>query len=214
MSLHTYLLFLPACFALNMAFGPNNALSLSNGARNGVLHSMTASFGRLVAFSIMIAIAGFGLGAFLLASETLFTALKFGGAAYLVWLGIKLVRSKPTDQPVMTTEQASQKDRAGLLAKHCKQEFYVAAGNPKAILIFTAFFPQFVERTHYAISFATLGATFLVLELVAIAIYAAIGARLRLLTANPKGFLWLNRTSGSLMIGFGVLLAMLRRSAA
>ena len=45
MSLHTYLLFLPACFALNMAFGPNNVLSLSNGARNGVLHSVTASFG-------------------------------------------------------------------------------------------------------------------------------------------------------------------------
>ena len=61
MSLHTYLLFLPACFALNMAFGPNNVLSLSNGARNGVLHSVTASFGRLAAFAIMIAITGFGL---------------------------------------------------------------------------------------------------------------------------------------------------------
>jgi threonine/homoserine/homoserine lactone efflux protein len=215
MSSHTYLLFLPVCFALNMGFGPNNLLSLSNGARNGVLHSVTASFGRLVAFAIMIAITGFGLGALLLASETLFMALKFGGAAYLVWLGIKLLRSKPADQPVVTAEQAAaQRDRAGLLAKHCKQEFYVAAGNPKAILFFTAFFPQFVDRTHYAISFATLGATFLVLELVAIAIYAVIGARLRLLTANPRAFVWLNRASGSLMIGFGVLLAMLRRPAA
>jgi hypothetical protein len=51
MSSHTYLLFLPVCFALNMGFGPNNLLSLSNGARNGVLHSVTASFGRLVAFA-------------------------------------------------------------------------------------------------------------------------------------------------------------------
>jgi threonine/homoserine/homoserine lactone efflux protein len=89
----------------------------------------------------------------------------------------------------------------------------VAAGNPKAILIFTAFFPQFVDRTHYALSFAVLGATFLVLELVAIAIYALIGARLRFITGNPKGFIWLNRVSGSLMVGFGTLLAMLRRPA-
>ena len=215
MSLHTYLLFLPACFALNMAFGPNNVLSLSNGARNGVLHSVTASFGRLAAFAIMIAIAGFGLGALLLASETLFSVLKFGGAAYLVWLGIKLLRSKPAEQPVVETEPAvARKDRADLLVKHCKQEFYVAAGNPKAILIFTAFFPQFVDRTHYALSFTALGATFLMLELVAIVAYAVIGARLRSLATNPKGFTWLNRASGSLMIGFGVLLAMLRRPAA
>jgi threonine/homoserine/homoserine lactone efflux protein len=213
MPLHTYLLFLPACFALNMAFGPNNVLSLSNGARNGVLHSVTASFGRLVAFTIMIAITGFGLGALLLASEPLFMVLKFGGVAYLVWIGIKLLRSKATEQSAVVTEQAGRQDRAGLLLKHCRQEFYVAAGNPKAILIFTAFFPQFVDRTQYAVSYAVLGATFLVLELVAIAIYALIGARLRFLTANPKGFVWLNRVSGSLLVGFGMLLALLRRPA-
>lgn len=213
MPLHTYLLFLPACFALNMAFGPNNMLSLSNGACIGVLHSVTASFGRLVAFTIMIALTGFGLGALLLASETLFTVLKFGGAAYLVWLGIKLLRSKPTEQALAVTEQAGRQNRVSLLLTHFRQEFYVAAGNPKAILIFTAFFPQFVDRTHYALSFAVLGATFLMLELVAIAIYALIGARLRFLIVNPKGFVWLNRISGSLMIGFGTWLALLRRPA-
>jgi len=213
MPLDTYLLFLPACFALNMAFGPNNVLSLSNGARIGVLHSVTASFGRLVAFTIMIAITALGLGALLLASETFFTVLKFGGAAYLLWIGIKLLRSSPTEQALGVAEQAGQHDRVGLLLTHCKQEFYVAAGNPKAILIFTAFFPQFVDRTHYVLSFTVLGATFLVLELVAIATYALIGARLRVSIANPEGFVWLNRISGSLMVGFGTLLALLRRPA-
>lgn len=214
MSLHTYLLFLPACFALNMAFGPNNVLSLSNGARSGVLHSVTAACGRLIAFAIMIAITGFGLGAVLLASATLFTVLKFGGAAYLVWLGIKLLRSTPLEQSPIPLAQAEQKDPKGLLLKHAKQEFYVAMGNPKAILVFTAFFPQFVERAHYAASFTALGTTFLGLELVAIAIYSVIGARLRFLTTNPKGFVWLNRASGSLMVGFGILLALVRRPAA
>jgi threonine/homoserine/homoserine lactone efflux protein len=213
MPLHTYLLFLPACFALNIAFGPNNVLSLTNGARNGVLHSVIASVGRLVAFTMMIAITGFGLGALLLASETVFTVLKFGGAAFLVWLGIKLLRSKPAGLAVEATEQAERQYQTGLLLKHCRQEFCVAAGNPKAILIFTAFFPQFVDRTHYGFSFAVLGATFLMLELVAIAIYALIGARLRFITVNPKGFIWLNRISGSLMVGFGMLLALVRRPA-
>jgi len=212
MPLHTYLLFVPACFAINMAFGPNNVLALSNGARNGVLHSVAASFGRLVAFAIMIAITGFGLGALLLASESLFTVLKFGGAAYLVWLGIRLLRSKPAAKLAVETTPAN--GQKGLLFKHTKQEFYVAAGNPKAILVFTAFFPQFVDRGHYAISFAVLGATFLVLELVAIAVYSVVGARLRSFTANPKGFVWLNRASGSLMVVFGALLAMLHRPAA
>lgn len=208
MPLHTYLLFLPACFALNMAFGPNNVLSLTHGARHGVLHGVAASVGRLAAFALMIALTGFGLGALLLASEALFTLLKVGGAAYLVWLGVKLLRSQPAQQAV---DVAGQTTRRGLLLKHCKQEFYVAAGNPKAILIFTAFFPQFVDRTDYAASFTVLGATFLVLELGAIAAYALIGARLRFVTASPKGFVWLNRASGTLMVAFGMLLAVVRR---
>ncbi|KMZ11278.1 Homoserine/homoserine lactone efflux protein [Candidatus Burkholderia humilis] len=161
----------------------------------------------------MIAITGFGLGALLLASEPLFTVLKFGGATYLVWLGIKLLGSKPTEKGLDNKEQSMRQDQAGVLWKHCKQEFFVAAGNPKAILIFTAFFPQFVDRTHYAVSFAILGVTFLMLELVAIAIYALIGARLRFLTTKPKGFVWLNRISGSLMVAFGMLLALLHRPA-
>jgi hypothetical protein len=95
MPFQSYGLFLPACFAINMALGPNNVLSISNGARNGMHCAIVAAFGRLLAFAMMIAIAGLGLGALLLASQTLFTILKFGGAAYLVWIGIKLVRSGP-----------------------------------------------------------------------------------------------------------------------
>jgi threonine/homoserine/homoserine lactone efflux protein len=99
------------------------------------------------------------------------------------------------------------------LARLTKQEFWVAAGNPKAILVFTAFFPQFVDRGAYATSFAILGATFLLLELVAIVIYAALGARLGSLSRGARGFTWFNRVSGALMIGFGVMLAFVRRPA-
>ncbi|WP_250533746.1 LysE family translocator [Caballeronia sp. AZ10_KS36] len=208
MSIQTFSLFVPACFAINMAFGPNNMLSLSNGARRGVRVSVLASFGRLAAFAVMIAIAGLGLGALLLASETLFTAIKLVGAAYLVWIGIKLIRSGP--QTITGEEGAG----AAGLARLTKQEFLVAAGNPKAILVFTAFFPQFVDRSAYAASFAILGAIFLLFELVAIVIYAALGARLGSLSRGARGFRWFNRVSGALMIGFGVMLALVRRPAA
>jgi threonine/homoserine/homoserine lactone efflux protein len=207
MSIQTFSLFLPACFAINMAFGPNNVLSLSNGAREGVRASVLAASGRLLAFAIMIAIAGLGLGALLLASQTLFSVIKFAGAAYLVWIGIRLIRSGPA----LVVDQARRGPVS--LARLTKQEFWVAAGNPKAILVFTAFFPQFVDRDAYAASFAILGATFLTLEIVAIVIYAALGARLGSMSRGVAGFRWFNRISGTLMICFGVMLAFVRRPA-
>lgn len=210
LSLSTLLLFLPACFALNMALGPNNVLSLSNGAREGVRCSVLASMGRLLAFALMIAISGIGLGALLLASELWFTALKIGGALYLVWIGVRLLRSNPVSLPIARNVRATARS-SGTLARLARQEFLVAAGNPKAILIFTAFFPQFVDRAHYAASFTLLGAIFLLLELVAIGIYAALGARLGRVANQPRVLRWLNRVSGSMMIGFGVTLALLRR---
>ncbi|MFT4192147.1 MAG: LysE family translocator, partial [Comamonas sp.] len=62
MSLHEFLLFLPACFALNLSFGPNNLLSLTYGARYGVPVAMAAGIGRLLAFAIMVSISGLGMG--------------------------------------------------------------------------------------------------------------------------------------------------------
>ena len=143
---------------------------------------------------------------------TLFTALKFGGAAYLVWIGIKLFRSGPT-LLARPAEEAGDARKLYNLRQLTKQEFIVAAGNPKAILVFTAFFPQFVDRSAYATSFTVLGSTFLVLELVAISIYAVIGARLGTVVSSSRGLRWFNRVSGSTMIGFGLLLAFLRRPA-
>jgi len=215
LSFDHYALFVPACFAINMAFGPNNVLSLSNGAREGVRLSVLAAIGRLVAFAAMIAIAGLGLGALLLASQTLFTALKLAGAAYLVWIGIRLLRAGPVllAREGAAPGEAEDDEGAGRFRRLAKQEFLVAAGNPKAILVFTAFFPQFVDPLHYAASFALLGVTFLVFELVAIAIYALLGARLGTMAGGAGRLRWFNRVSGALMIFFGAMLAFVRRPA-
>ena len=207
MQLHTFLLFAPACFAINMAFGPNNLLSLTNAARIGVAPAVMAAVGRIVSFAIMIAIAGVGLGAILAASETVFTAVKWAGALYLIWIGIKLIRA---GAPLLSGGASA----APLsLRKLTLQELWVAAGNPKAILVFTAFFPQFVDANAYALSFTILGATFLVFELVAIMVYSCIGAKLGRYIRNGRVLTWFNRTSGTMMIGFGLALMFTRRPA-
>jgi threonine/homoserine/homoserine lactone efflux protein len=207
MRLETFLLFAPACFAINMAFGPNNLLSFTNAARNGIAPAILAAAGRIVSFAVMIAIAGIGLGAVLAASETIFTAVKYAGAAYLIWIGIKLIRA---GAPLLQQDAPAQPSS---LRKLTLQELWVAAGNPKAILVFTAFFPQFVDPHAYALSFAVLGATFLGFELIAIVIYSFIGAKLGRYIRNGRTLKWFNRVSGTMMIGFGLALMFARRPA-
>ncbi|MCI1695573.1 LysE family translocator [Aneurinibacillus aneurinilyticus] len=208
MSLQTLLLFIPACFALNMAFGPNNLLSLMNGARHGTNAAIVASVGRLFAFVIMIVIAAVGLGALLMTSEVLFSVVKWLGAVYLVWIGLKVFLTKSPAQSVSTTFDSDYS-----LFDLMRKEFIVASGNPKAILIFTAFFPQFIEPNAYAQSFMIMGIIYLILEAAAVAIYALVGARLGAYVKSANAFRWINRLSGSLMITFGVLLAFARKPA-
>jgi len=210
MTLSTYLLFLPACFAINMAFGPNNLLSVTNGARHGVSPAVIAAGGRLAAFAIMITIAGLGMGAVLVASELAFDVIKYIGAAYLVWIGVRLLRAPAPAAEAQAADAAAPPSMRALV----RQEFTVAAGNPKAILVFTAFFPQFVVPGAYATSYLLLGTTFLLLEVVAIALYAMLGARMRRLANGSRAMRWFNKVSGSMMVGFGLLLAFTRRPAA
>nr|WP_315464064.1 LysE family translocator [uncultured Rhodoferax sp.] len=208
MSYETLLLFVPACFALNMAPGPSNLLSVSNATRHGFWTSCIAGAGRLVAFVGMIAVASAGLATLLTTSQVLFYAVKVVGAVYLFYLAYQLWFAEPS---VNEAHTASEKINTFALAK---QEFFVAAGNPKAILIFTAFLPQFIDVSKPATyQFAALGAIFLTLELIAIAAYAYMGSHLRRWFSQPKRQKLFNRTCGSLlgMAGIGLLAA--RRSA-
>ncbi len=210
MPLDTLLLFVPACFALNMAFGPNNLLSITIGAHYGLRLAILASVGRLVAFAIMIAVAALGMGALLMASQLAFTVCKLLGAAYLVWLGFKVFFSRAT----LSVDGLAGEQTRGDIRTFIRREFLVAIGNPKAILVFTAFFPQFVAPGNYWVSFLILGGIFLSLEVVAIAAYAYAGSRLSGVIQNARGLRWMNRISGGTMILFGAILALAKRPAA
>ncbi|MFK7871485.1 MAG: LysE family translocator [Roseobacter sp.] len=195
-----WILFVPACFALNLAFGPNNLLAMTNGAKAGIGFAQTAAIGRLIVFVPMIAVSALGLGVLLTESAFVFSIVKVIGAAYLIWLGVSLWRS------------AGSVDRSGFqespttLGQAFRSEALVACSNPKAILIFAAFFPQFINVDAYWQSYAMLGGAFLAMEVVAIFAYAAFG-RLALSFAAGK-LPVMQRMSGATMCLFGVLLLM------
>ena len=206
MDTSTLLLFVPACFALNMAPGPNNLLSVSNATRYGFRRSCSAGVGRLLAFAGMIALASAGLAAVLHTSELLFYGIKTGGAIYLFWLAWQLWRAQPGAPGAPESAPAGWWQLA-------RQEFLVAAGNPKAILIFTAFLPQFVNPgAAVGQQFLVLGALFLLLELVALAAYAWIGAHMGRWFAQPRGRRMFNRGCAGLLAGAGLGLLLARRS--
>lgn len=203
MNLTTLLLFIPACFALNMAPGPNNLLSLTNAKRYGVRAACLAGIGRLIAFVGMITLAATGLATLLYTSEKIFLVIKVIGGLYLLWLAYQLWGA-----------DVAEHDDAGAKPRNffelARQEFLLAAGNPKAILIFTAFLPQFVEPNgNVGQQFLILGVLFLLLEWVAIAGYAYAGSFLNQWFSRPVMRRLFNRGCASLLAsaGVGLLLA-------
>lgn len=193
--------FLPACLALNLAVGPNNLLSVTYGAQRGVGFATIAGTARLAAFAPMIAASALGLGALLSVSAVAFGVLKVVGAAYLIYLGVRLLlNARPGS--VMTAEPISL--RAALRA-----EGTVAISNPKAILIFTVFFPQFVDVDRYWLSYLLVAVLFLMLEVVAIAVYGTVGRAAGIFAARRLH--WLQRASGVGMMVFGGLMLVARQ---
>lgn len=205
MTLTTILIFIPASFALNMAPGPNNLLAMANAKRYGIGAACIAGGGRLVAFAGMITLAAAGLATVLHTSESIFLALKVAGGLYLLWLAYQLWTAEPSD--------AGAQALAGNSRLHlARQEFLLAAGNPKAILIFTAFLPQFVDPDEsVAYQFFMLGALFLALEWLAIVAYALVGRMLRHWFSRPAMRRLFNRTCAGFLGSAGIGLLLARR---
>lgn len=214
MSFDTWLVFMGAAFALSIAPGPNNLMAMFNGARYGVGASAFGGIGRLLAFALMIAITATGLGVVLATSELAFVVIKWAGAAYLVYLGIKTWRS--TVASANTDDAAPAEDvvlgRRPRAIDLARREFLTAMGNPKAILIFTAFFPQFLTAQHsYGLQFAIMGVTFLAMEACVLMAYGLVGGQVKGFVRSARHLRILNRVSGGVLMGAGAMLAAARR---
>lgn len=199
------LLFFPVAVLMALAPGPNNFCALNNGIRQGVSAAIVGTFGRVAAFSIFLAISAVGLGAMLLASETAFNALKWIGAAYLFWLGWRAWRGSEHPDLVEQHEAGSPCTRSA--ASLVVQEFLLGISNPKAVLLFAAIFPQFIDpATPAARQFFVLGGTYLLAEFVSSLVYALGGRQLRRFITSRRGAARLNKATGGFFIGAGGLL--------
>lgn len=197
------MLFVPASLAINFYPGPNNLFALANAANFGVKESLRASLGRQLAFAMLVVALAAGLGALFVASPTVFLVLKIAGAAFLVWLGIKMLL-RPPDLP----EAASLLDD-GERKRMLRDEFMVAFANPKPVIVLLPFLPQLVAPGATAsFGIAAAGVLFLVLEGAAALAYAVAGIRLTEFAQRPEGRLWLNRAGAAAVIASALLILL------
>ncbi len=205
MPLDLWLAFVAASTALLLIPGPTVLLVLSYALSKGRSVAVASAAG--VAFGDFIAMTAslLGLGAIVLASATAFTVLKWVGALYLIWLGIKLIRSAPREG-LTPARDVSANGVFGHTAA-------VTALNPKSIAFFIAFVPQFIRPDAPLMpQFAILIATFVTLAAVNALAYALLADRLRRIISRPGILAWITRAGGATLVGMGVLTATLRRA--
>ncbi|MBU3057035.1 LysE family translocator [Pseudomonas indica] len=203
MALHLWLLYLTAVIGLSLTPGPNGLLALSHGALYGHRRALFTVAGGLLGFVVLMALSMFGIGALLQASADALTLLKWIGGAYLVWLGIQLWRSPPlrlTNLDDATARPGAQLFRQGLFS---------ALSNPKVILFFGAFLPQFLDpQRPLWLQFAAMALTFALVEGIVEYILARLAHRIRpWLERSGKGF---NRVCGGLFAAMGAALPTVR----
>lgn len=206
MSIELWLAFVAAATVLLMIPGPTVLLVVSYALTQGRRVALAMALGVALGDFIAMTASLLGLGALVLASAELFTLLKWVGAVYLVWMGIKLLRSRPKLGEL--ADPARKEARAVFL-----HAMTVTALNPKSIAFFIAFVPQFIRPgAPLGPQFATLIATFVTLATLNALAYALLADRLRTRIRRPSVLRWMNRAGGSALIGMGALTASLARS--
>lgn len=207
MPLDLWLAFVAATIALLLIPGPTVMIilsyALSKGRSVAVATAAGVAFGDFVAMTASL----LGLGALVLASATAFTLLKWIGAAYLIYMGLKLIRSAPSSG--LKVPQADNITPARVF----RHTAAVTALNPKSIAFFIAFVPQFIQPSAPLLpQFTILITTFVTLAGANAFAYALAADRLRRVIARPNIITWITRAGGAALITMGVLTATLRRS--
>ena len=208
LGIHDFWLFVVSGVLLNLTPGPDTLYivgrSIAQGRRAGVLSVLGISTGVLV----HTAAAAIGLSALLASSAAAFTVVRYAGAAYLVYLGVRLLVSRGDALPTPPDAAAAAETRDPWIVY--RQGVLTNVLNPKVALFFLAFLPQFVDPTspHRTAAFLTLGLVFVLsgtIWCLVVACFAA--AASRRLRERPTAGKWLNRVSGGLFIGLGVRVA-------
>ncbi|MCW5670581.1 MAG: LysE family translocator [Hydrogenophaga sp.] len=181
--------------------GPGNLALITSTSKGGVRGGLAATFGVIAGDQVLMWLAVAGVAALLAAYPAAFSAVQWVGAAYLAWLGWKMLTAQPGDAPVLHIRPR----------QYFQQAAFITLLNPKAIVFYMAFFPLFVDPVRHQglVTFGAMAATVAVLTflygLVAVLLTHFLAARLR---ANPVIGRTLEKLAGVFLIGFGIKLAL------
>ena len=210
MELSTWLLFTGIALIAVISPGPAVLLSVTNSLTHGFTKSVCSSLGNITGIFIVSGAAALGLGAVLKASTLLFAILKIIGAFYLIYLGIRQLNSKNNVfekgvEPYRNNQQKRKSFVQGML---------VAISNPKAVVFFTALFPQFIDLTKpVVIQFFILTTTFMLYSFIILVGYAMGAQSVKDWFAKGGRVMWFNRVSGTIFISFGLGILRLKNKA-
>ena len=203
MGLSSWLLFIAVAVAAVVSPGPAILLAISNSVRFGLSKVFLSSLGNISGLFLLSTAAIFGLGAILKTSTTLFLIVKLIGAGYLIYLGVKQWRSKANFFDEATSLANSEKPKSS--KRHFSEGFFIAMTNPKAILFFTALFPQFINiKESLSIQFFIMTLTFMAMSFFALMTYGLLASKAKRWFVKGERTKWFNRVLGSVFVSIGV----------
>ncbi len=208
MPFELYLAFMAACVVLVIIPGPNVALIVANSFAHGPRYALMTVAGTSSAIIVQLALVIAGLTTMLHAMSGVFLVCKWLGVAYLIWLGVRYWRAAPPDLN-------AQADRAARRYRDVfAQGFLISLTNPKTLVFYAAFFPQFMHPAMPALpQFLLLGMTFLLIATVSDSGYAMLAGRIRPWLQGSRVAAWQNRVTGTLMLLCAAGLVLTRRSS-
>lgn len=207
MPIELWLAFAVAATGLILMPGPTVLLVVGYAVSSGVRPALASMIGVALGDVTAMAVSFIGLGAVLATSAELFVAMKWVGAAYLIYLGVRLWRA-----PAVPPDRDSAVARLPVLGMVGKA-FAVTVLNPKGILFFAAFMPQFMDPRVPALpQMLLLGGTFVLIALSVLTVYVLMSGRVRRVVSSPSALRLFNRIGAGALIGAGVLTASLKRA--
>ncbi|KQQ53722.1 threonine transporter RhtB [Pseudomonas sp. Leaf127] len=210
MAFETWLAFFAACWVISLSPGAGAIASMSCGLQYGFWRGYWNALGLQIALVVQIGIIAAGLGAILATSELAFTVIKWFGVAYLIYLGVKQWRALPTDMNEDPAVRPVGKPMSLML-----RGFLVNISNPKAMVFMLAILPQFIDPNAPLLAqYVTIAATMVTVDLIVMAGYTGLAAKVLRLLKTPRQQKRLNRTFASLFVAAAAFIATLHRGTA
>ncbi|MBE2245090.1 MAG: LysE family transporter [Burkholderiaceae bacterium] len=207
MQLSLWFTFFAASWAISLSPGPGAVAAMGAGVNHGFARGYWLTLGLVTGIVTQLAIVGVGLGALMAASESAFTAVKWAGVAYLLWLGIQQWRAPVRTVQAIDAERTLVSRRSLIL-----RGWGLNAVNPKGTAFMLAVVPQFIDPARpLALQYAVIGATLVFTDLVVMAGYTALASRVLAVLKSPRQVRAMNRLFGSLFVVAAALLASFKR---